>query len=72
MKKKIIKIRKNDCGDITDIMLCNGDIFPLNRVITMAREGAIEGVQVGYGREGAEYLKTDSNDKDELSNLQTF
>ena len=74
MNRKIVKIRKNNSGDITDVMLCNGDIFPLNHVITMAKEGAIEGVHVGIGRNGAVCLKVDSNDisSDNLSNLPTF
>lgn len=74
MNKKIIKIRKDNSGDVTDIMLSNGDILPLNHVITMAKEGAIEGVHVEKGRNGAEFLKIASNDigSDTLSNLQTF
>jgi hypothetical protein len=74
MNKKIIKIKKNDSGDVTDVMLSNGDIFPLNHAITMAKEGAIEGIKVGHGRNGAEFLETDSNDVsgDNLSNLPTF
>lgn len=74
MNKKIIKIRKDDTGDVTDIMLSNGDILPLNRVITLAKEGAIEGVQVGQGRNGTEFLKIDFNesDSDNLNNLPIF
>ncbi len=74
MNKKIVKIRKDDSGDITDVMLSNGDIFPLGHVITMAKEGAIEGVDVGYGRNGATFLKVDSTDtgSDRLDNLPTF
>jgi hypothetical protein len=74
MNKKIIKIRKNINGDITDVMLSDGDIFSLNHVITLAKKGSIEGICVGTGRNGAEFLKSDLHEvgSDTLRDLSTF
>ena len=74
MGKKIIKIRKDAVGDITDIMLSNGDIYPLNHAIVMAREGALEGVKVSRGKDGGLFLKVETSEvgEENLSNLPTF
>ena len=73
-KHKIIKIKKNEDGAITDIMLADGNVFPLNHAIMMAKHGAIEGVNVGRGKDGGEFLRTDLNGskEDNLSDLPTF
>lgn len=72
MDKKILKIKKDDTGDITDVMLSNGDIFSINDAIRMTKEGAIKGVEVEKGRNGAEFLKTQSIEGENISNLPTF
>lgn len=74
MNKKIIKIRKDDEGEITDVMISNGDILPLNHAISMAREGALEGIQVGRGRDGGLFLRVETSNMggENLSNLPTF
>jgi hypothetical protein len=72
--QRIIKIKKDNDGDITDIMLEDGKIFPLNHAIMMAKHGAIEGVNVGKGKDGGEFLRSEANDSiwDNLNNLPTF
>lgn len=71
---KIIKVKKNDDGDIIEVMLENGDIYPLNHAIMMAKHGAIEGVNVSRGKDGGEYLRADPNGSisDNLDDLPRF
>lgn len=70
----IAKVRKNFDGDITDIMLDNGNVYSINEAIMMARDGLIEGVNVGRAKNGREYLRSDPNgtEKDNLDNLPAF
>lgn len=71
---KIIKVRKNNDGDITDVMLQNGNIFSMNEAIMMSRDNKIEGVNVGKAKNGREFLRSDPNgtENDNLDNLPTF
>lgn len=70
----IVKVRKNKDGDITDVMLNNGNIYSINEAIMMARDGLIEGVNSGRAKNGREFLRSDPNgtEKDNLDNLPTF
>lgn len=70
----IIKVKKNSEGDITDVMLENGNVYSINEAITMARDGLIEGVNVSRAKSGREYLRSDPNgtEKDNLDNLPTM
>ncbi|MFL0196606.1 DUF3892 domain-containing protein [Clostridium sp. WILCCON 0269] len=71
---KIVKIKKNKQGKITDVLLENGQVLPLNHAIMMAREHIIEGVGVVKGGDGGEYLVADPNvmDVDNLKDLPRF
>lgn len=71
---KITKVRKNSSGDITDIMVDNGNVFSINEAIMMAKDGLIEGVNVGRAKNDREYLRATPNDieSDNLDNLPTF
>lgn len=71
---KIIKVKKNNDGDITDVMFQNGNVFSINEAIMMAKDNKIEGVNVGKAKNGREYLRSDPNDNenDNLDNLPTF
>lgn len=73
-KTKITKVRKNPDGDITDVMLTDGNIYSIDQAINLARDGAIEGVNVGKAKNGREYLRSNPNGdtKDNLDNLQQF
>jgi len=73
-KSKISKVKKNPDGDITDIMLENGNVYTVDEAIMMARDGLIEGVNVGKARNGREYLRSNPNDRegDNLDNMPTF
>ncbi|QNU68612.1 DUF3892 domain-containing protein [Ruminiclostridium herbifermentans] len=71
---KIVKVKKNNEGDITDVMLQNGTIYPIKEAIMMAKENKIEGVNVGKAKNGREFLRSDPNgyESDNLDNLPTF
>lgn len=73
-KSKIIKVKKNPDGDITDVMTDNGNVYSIDEAITMVKDEVIEGVNVGKARNGREYLRSNPNgeDNDNLDNLPTF
>lgn len=73
-KSKIIKVKKNQDGDITDVMLENGNVYSIDEAIMMTRDGLIEGVNVGKARNGREYLRSNPNDieGDNLDSIPTF
>lgn len=73
-KTKITKVRKNPDGDITDVMLTDGNIYSVDQAIILARDGVIEGVNVGKAKNGREYLRSNPNGDtgDNLDNLQQF
>lgn len=71
---KVVKVKKNPDGDITDVMLENGNVYSINEAIMMAKDGAIDGVNVGKAKNGREFLRTDPNgiESDNLDSLPTF
>jgi len=71
---KIIKIKKNEDGRITEVMLENGIILPINHAILYAKEGHIDGVIAVRGEDGGEFIRTDPNSYpfDNLMDLPTF
>jgi hypothetical protein len=71
---KIIKIKKNENGEITDVMLENKTIFPINHAILAAKEGLLEGTVAFRGKDGGEFLRNDPNDPSvkAISELPTF
>lgn len=73
-KSKILKVKKNPDGDITDVMLENGNVYSINEAIMMTKDGLIEGVNVGKAKNGREYLRSNPNDSDgdNLENKSTF
>lgn len=71
---RIEKVRKNSEGDITDVMLSNGDAYSIKEVINMAKNGQISEVNVSRAKNGREYLKSNPNgsESDNLSNKPLF
>ncbi|WP_264851359.1 DUF3892 domain-containing protein [Clostridium omnivorum] len=71
---RIVKVKKNSDGDITDIMLNDGAVYSIDDAISMAKHGTILGVNVGQARNGREYLRSNPNgqENDNLDNLPTF
>lgn len=73
-ENKIIKVKKNEQGAVTDVMFENGRVCPLNFAILMAKNGAIDGFNVVRGKNGGEYLSADPNSSDveDLNKMPTF
>lgn len=73
-KSKIVKVKKNSQGDITDVMTENGNVYSIDEAVMMAKDGALEGVNVGRAKNGREYLRSNpnGNENDNLDNLPTF
>ncbi|HPT77392.1 MAG TPA: DUF3892 domain-containing protein [Defluviitaleaceae bacterium] len=73
-KSKITKVKKNSEGDITDVMLDDGSVYPIDEAIEMVKDDLIEGVNVGKAKNGREFLRADPNGDltDNLDNLPTF
>ncbi len=73
-KTRIISVKKNQDGDITDVMLENGNIYSVNDAIRMTRDNLIEGVNVSTAKNGREYLRSNPNgeENDNLDSLPTF
>lgn len=73
-KTKIIKVKKNPQGDITDVMLENGNVYSIDEAINMAKHGIIEGVNVGRAKNGREFLRSNPNSltNDNLDSITTF
>ncbi|AOT72592.1 DUF3892 domain-containing protein [Geosporobacter ferrireducens] len=73
-KAKIIKVRKNAQGDITDVMLNDGNVYSVNDAVALAKDHKIEGINVGQAKNGREYLRSNPNDiqSDNLDNLPVF
>jgi len=71
MGRKIQKVRKNEDGDITAVMLDTGNVYEIDEAIQMAKQGQIDGVIVGRAKNGREYLRSAPNDNpnDNLDNL---
>ncbi|WHH59347.1 DUF3892 domain-containing protein [Petroclostridium sp. X23] len=71
---KIIKVKKNPDGDITDVALENGNVYSISEAIMMAKDGLIEGVNVGTAKNGREYIRSNPNGSksDNLDQLPTF
>ena len=71
---KIIKIKKDHEGFLSEVMLEDGTVLPINHAILRAKEGRIDGAIVVRGKDGGEYLRTDPNSYpiDNLMDLPTF
>lgn len=71
---KIVQVKKNEDGDITDVKLADGSQISIKQAIDMARNNQIEGVILGKARNGRETLRSQPNNtpEDNLSNLPTF
>jgi hypothetical protein len=71
---KIVQVKKNQDGDITDVKFEDGNQVSVQQAIDMAKNNQIEGVLVGKAKNGRETLRSQPNNiqEDNLSNLPTF
>nr|WP_206154907.1 DUF3892 domain-containing protein [Clostridium muellerianum] len=69
-----MKVKKNSQGDITDVMLENGNVYSIDEAVMMAKDDLIEGVNVGKAKNGREYLRSNPNgsEGDNLDNKPIF
>jgi hypothetical protein len=61
---RIVKVKKDEDGNVTDVMFENGNTCPFNYAVLMAKQGVLEGFNVVRGKNGGEYLSADPNNPD--------
>jgi len=71
---KIVKVRKNDDGDITNVLTDTGEELNVSKAMAMAKRRNVESVIVGKNRNGNDVIKSSPNNttEDNLDNLPTF
>lgn len=71
---KIVKVRKNEDGDISSVMMEDGTVIPIDEAIRMTKSNKIQGVNVGRSKSGTEYLRSDPDgiEENNLEQLPTF
>ncbi|MBU3179501.1 DUF3892 domain-containing protein [Clostridium estertheticum] len=71
---KIVKVRKNADGDITNVLTSAGEELDVSKAVALAKVGTVESVIVGKNRNGNDVIKSSSNSttEDNLDNLPTF
>jgi hypothetical protein len=71
---KIVKVRKNADGDITNVLTSTGEEWDVSKAVALAKMGTVESVVVGKNRNGNEVIKSSPNSEveDNLDNLPTF
>jgi hypothetical protein len=71
---KIVKIRKNADGDITNVLTSTGEELDVSKAVALAKSGTVESVVVGKNRNGNDVIKSSPNSttQDNLDNLPTF
>lgn len=73
-KGRIVKVRKDGDGDITNVMLEDGTAYTLDEAIRMTEQGNINGVTIGKSKSGTQYLRSnpDGDPDNNLDQLPTF
>ncbi|MEK6266707.1 MAG: DUF3892 domain-containing protein [Clostridium sp.] len=71
---KIVKVRKNSDGDITNVLTSTGEELDVSKAVALAKSGTVESVVVGKNRNGNDVIKSSPNSttQDNLDNLPTF
>jgi hypothetical protein len=71
---KIVKVRKNADGDITNVLIDTGEELDVSKAVALAKNGSIESVVVGKNRNGNDVIRSSANNttEDNLDNLPTF
>ncbi|HEY8888720.1 MAG TPA: DUF3892 domain-containing protein [Clostridium sp.] len=71
---KIVKVRKNEDGDITNVLTDTGEELDVSKAVALAKRGNVESVIVGKNRNGNDVIKSSPNNttEDNLDNLPTF
>ncbi len=71
---KIVKVRKNADGDITNVLTSTGEELDVSKAVALAKRGTVESVVVCKNRNGNDVIKSSPNSTTEnnLENLPTF
>ena len=71
---KIVKVRKNGDGDITNVLTSTGEELDVSKAVALAKAGTLESVVIGKNRNGNDVIKSSSNSttEDNLDNLPEF
>ena len=71
---KIVKVRKNADGDITNVLTSAGEEVDVSKAVALAKIGTVESVVVCKNRNGNDVIKSSPNGakEDNLDNLPTF
>ena len=71
---KIVKVRKNADGDITNVLTSTGEELDVSKAVALAKRGTLESVIVGKNRNGNDIIRSSPNGitEDNLDNLPNF
>ena len=69
---KVTKVKKNVNGDITDLMMDDGNVYSMDEAIIMAKHNIIEGVKIKQPDFGSEYLISDETGDYDINKLPKF
>ncbi|GCD13263.1 DUF3892 domain-containing protein [Clostridium tagluense] len=71
---KIVKVRKNAEGDITNVLTNTGEELDVSKAVALAKIGTVQSVVVGKNRNGNDIIKSSPNStaEDNLDNLPIF
>ncbi|UOQ44500.1 DUF3892 domain-containing protein [Halobacillus salinarum] len=74
MAERIIAVRKNGQGSIVEMKLSSGEVVDYKQAQQMAREGALDHVNLFRGKDGEEHLRSDPDGdvSNNLDNLPSF
>lgn len=70
----IVKIKKNDTGEVTDVMLDNGKVYSIDEAISMSESGFIEDIIIKQGQNKREYYRDSPTNRgnDSFDHLPLF
>ncbi|MBZ9684854.1 DUF3892 domain-containing protein [Clostridium estertheticum] len=71
---KIVKVRRNADGDITNVLTSTGEELDVSKAVALAKRGTVESVIVSKNRNGNDVIKSSPNSttEDNLDNLPIF
>lgn len=71
---KITKVRRNNDGDITNVMTNKNETLSLTQAVAFAKDGEVESVVVTKNRNGVEIIESSpkAKENERLENLPQF
>lgn len=73
-KALVVKVKKDENGRVTDVMLDNGKVYSIDEAISMSRDGLIEDIIIKQGENGREYFRDNptNHGNDSFNHLPLF